>query len=215
MPALWETPASSLSKPQAGSPHCCNHPVWVTARAPNRHQVSSLTTTKSTLNTPSRNLQNVRSCHSMSKCPQQLPAPWGRMSQCCQCPQALLRQLWPLLCTVAGPSPSTPLGSEGTRGTPAPGSPTFPLGRELCAALPSHTRTAGLPTSSKGLLILPSWVTPPTRPSLSFSALLTPCKEPINCRRHFRICFVWERYPGYYEDLWFHWWFSVMFEIRS
>lgn len=28
IPALWETPASSLSKPQAGSPHCCDHPVW-------------------------------------------------------------------------------------------------------------------------------------------------------------------------------------------
>lgn len=82
------------------------------------------------------------------------------MSQCCQCPQTLLRQLWPLLCTVAGPSPSTPLGPEGTRGTPAPGSLTFPPGREPCAALPSHTCTAGLPTSSKGLLILPSQVTP-------------------------------------------------------
>ena len=69
--------------------------------------------------------------------------------------------------------PLLSLGPEGARGTPTPGSPTFPLGREHCAALPSHMRTAGLPTSSTGLLILPSHrVTPPTQPSLSFLSLL-------------------------------------------
>lgn len=118
--------------------------------------------------TPSRNLQNVRSCHSMSKCPQQLPAPWGRMSQCCQCPQALLRQLWPLLCTVAGPQPIPPLGSEGTQRGTHPGSPTFPLGEGCRCSLLHFSWAPYLLQGSPHPAFLGH---PPTQPSLSFSAL--------------------------------------------
>lgn len=122
----------------------------------------------------------------------------------------------PSSCTVAGSSPSTP--------APAPPQPRCPrLVLKAPEALPPqahqpflwventalpspHTRTqlGSLPpprVSSSCLLTGSHPQHGLVFPFFLCSALLTPCKEPINCRTNFRICFVQERYPGYYEDL--------------
>ena len=141
----------------------------------------------------------------MSKCPQQLPAPWGSMSECCQHPQA---PSTPSSCTVAGSSPSTPAAPRCSRlvlkaPEALPPQAHQPFLWVENTALPSpHTRAqlGSLPpprVSSSCLLTGSHPQHGLVFPFFLCSALLTPCKEPINCR----ICFVRERYPGYYEDL--------------
>ena len=123
----------------------------------------------------------------------------------------------PSSCTVAGSSPSTPAPAP----PPTPGAlawswrcqrhshprlTNLSSGWRTLHCPPPHTRTqlGSLPpprVSSSCLLTGSHPQHGLVFPFFLCSALLPPCKEPINCRRNFRICFVQERYPGYYEDL--------------